>query len=228
MLLAESRRATRTTPAGDLVLLADQDRSLWDRVLIAEGQAIVRQCLLRNRPGPYQIQAAIQAVHSDAPTAAATDWRQILEPYDQLQALAPGPVVTLNRAVAVAEVEGPEAALALVDGLDLGGLPTVPRRPRRPPPTPGPPHRGGAGLRRGDRPQRERDGARVPAAQTAGAGPGLTKAPHWPNRTGNPFTAILGDAQEHVASTAGKTASLEDARPIVECPSVLTRQSNGP
>ena len=121
MLLVESRRATRTTPAGDLVLLAEQDRRLWDRVLIAEGQAIVRQCLRRNQPGPYQIQAAIQAVHSDAPTAVATDWRQILALYDQLQALAPSPVVALTRAVAVAEVEGPEAALALVDGLDLGG-----------------------------------------------------------------------------------------------------------
>ncbi len=121
MLLVESRRATRTTPAGDLVLLADQDRGAWDRVLIAEGQAIVRQCLRRNRPGPYQIQAAIQAVHGDAPTAAATDWRQVLQLYDLLRAIAPSPVVALNRAVAVAEVEGPEAALALVDGLDLGG-----------------------------------------------------------------------------------------------------------
>jgi RNA polymerase sigma-70 factor (ECF subfamily) len=121
MLLAESRRETRTTPEGDLVLLADQDRSRWDRVLIAEGQAIVRECLRRNRPGPYQVQAAIQAVHSDAPSAAATDWRQILALYDQFQALAPGPVVALNRAVAVAEVEGPKAALALVNGLDLGG-----------------------------------------------------------------------------------------------------------
>ena len=88
---------------------------------IAEGQAIVRRCLRRNQPGPYQIQAAINAVHSDAPTAAATDWRQILQLYDQLLALAPSPVVALNRAVAVAEVEGPEAALALVDGLDLDG-----------------------------------------------------------------------------------------------------------
>ncbi len=121
MLLVESRRATRTTPEGDLVLLADQDRALWDRGLIAEGQAIVRHCLRRNRPGPYQIQAAIHAVHSDAPSAAATDWRQILQLYDQLLALAPSPVVALNRAVAVAEVEGAEAALTLVDGLDLGG-----------------------------------------------------------------------------------------------------------
>jgi RNA polymerase sigma-70 factor, ECF subfamily len=120
MLLIQARRAARTTPSGDLVLLADQDRGRWDRDLIAQGQAIVRQCLRRNQPGPYQIQAAINAVHSDAPTAAATDWRQILALYDQLGALAPNPVVALNRAVAVAEVDGPAAALALVDGLDLG------------------------------------------------------------------------------------------------------------
>jgi RNA polymerase sigma-70 factor (ECF subfamily) len=120
MLLIESRRAARTTPGGGLVLLAEQDRSRWDRGLIAEGQAIVRRCLRLGHPGPYQIQAAISAVHSDAPTAAATDWRQILQLYDQLASLAPSPVVALNRAVAVAEVEGPEAALALVDGLGLG------------------------------------------------------------------------------------------------------------
>ena len=119
MLLTESRRAARTTPGGGLVLLAEQDRSRWDRGLIAEGQAIVRRCLRLGHPGPYQIQAAINAVHSDAPTAAATDWRQILQLYDQLAALAPSPVVALNRAVAVAEVEGPQAALALVDGLSL-------------------------------------------------------------------------------------------------------------
>jgi RNA polymerase sigma-70 factor, ECF subfamily len=121
MLLVDSRRAARTSPDGDLVLLADQDRGRWDRDRIAEGQAIVRRCLRRNQPGPYQLQAAINAVHSDAPTAAATDWRQILALYDRLLALAPSPVVALNRAVAVAEVEGPEAGLALVDGLDLDG-----------------------------------------------------------------------------------------------------------
>jgi RNA polymerase sigma-70 factor (ECF subfamily) len=121
MLLSESRRAARTTPEGDLVRLADQDRGRWDRGLIAEGQAIVRHCLRRNRPGPYQIQAAINAVHSDAPRAAATDWSQILQLYNQLLSLVPSPVVALNRAVAVAEVEGADAALALVDGLDLGG-----------------------------------------------------------------------------------------------------------
>jgi RNA polymerase sigma-70 factor (ECF subfamily) len=119
MLLAESRRSTRTTSDGDLALLADQDRSRWDRALIAEGQAIVRQCLRRNQPGPYQIQAAINAVHSDAPTATDTDWPQILKLYDQLAALTPSPVVALHRAVAVAEVEGPAAALALIDDLNL-------------------------------------------------------------------------------------------------------------
>ena len=120
MLLVESRRAGRTSADGGLVLLADQDRALWDRALIAEGQAIVRRCLRRNRPGPYQIQAAINAVHSDAAVGADSDWRQILQLYDQLMAIAPSPIVALNRAVAVAEVEGPAAALGLVDGLDLG------------------------------------------------------------------------------------------------------------
>ncbi len=120
MLLVDARRSSRTTSEGEIVLLADQDRGRWDRALIAEGQAIVRRCLRLDQPGPYQIQAAINAVHSDAPNAAATDWRQILALYDQLQSLAPGPVVALNRAVAVAEVQGAEAALSIVDGLDLG------------------------------------------------------------------------------------------------------------
>jgi RNA polymerase sigma-70 factor (ECF subfamily) len=119
MLLVESRGRTRIDLNGDLILLADQDRALWDRNLIAEGQALVRRCLRYNRPGPYQIQAAIQAVHSDAPNAAATDWLQILQLYNQLLSVAPSPVVALNRTVAVAEVEGPGAALALVDGLEL-------------------------------------------------------------------------------------------------------------
>jgi RNA polymerase sigma-70 factor (ECF subfamily) len=120
-LLIESRRATRTTPAGGLVLLADQDRSRWDQRLIAEGQALVRRCLRRNQPGPYQIQAAINAVHSDAARADQTDWRQILALYDQLIAIAPSPIVRLNRAVAVAELDGPAVALRVVDELDLDG-----------------------------------------------------------------------------------------------------------
>jgi RNA polymerase sigma-70 factor, ECF subfamily len=121
MLLISARRAARTSPDGDLVRLADQDRSLWDRSLIAEGQAFVRRCLRLRRPGPYQVQAAINAVHSDAPSADATDWSQILALYDQLMAIAPSPIVALNRAVAVAEVEGADAALALVEDLDLDG-----------------------------------------------------------------------------------------------------------
>ncbi|MFJ4988246.1 RNA polymerase sigma factor [Streptomyces sp. NPDC088732] len=121
MLLTEARRPARTAADGRLVPLGEQDRARWDRALVAEGQALVRQCLRRGQPGPYQIQAAINAVHSDAPTAAATDWAQVLALYDQLMAVAPGPVVALNRAVAVAEVDGPGAALALVDGLALDG-----------------------------------------------------------------------------------------------------------
>lgn len=121
LLLTDARRAARTAPDGSLVLLPDQDRSQWDRALIAEGQALVAACIRRNQPGPYQLQAAINAVHSDAPTAADTDWGQILQLYDQLLALSPTPVVALNRAVAVAEVDGPAVALVAVDSLDLGG-----------------------------------------------------------------------------------------------------------
>jgi RNA polymerase sigma-70 factor (ECF subfamily) len=123
MLLVDSRRDTRTTTNGALVLLADQDRSEWDRALIAEGQEFVRHSLRLGAPGPYQIQAAINAVHSDASSAGDTDWRQILALYDQLLAIMPTPVVALNRAVAVAEVDGADAALALVDALRLNGFP---------------------------------------------------------------------------------------------------------
>jgi RNA polymerase sigma-70 factor, ECF subfamily len=119
LLLTESRRASRTRPDGSLVLLGEQDRTRWDRALIAEGQAIVRRCLRRDQPGPYQLQAAINAVHADAATFEATDWSQIVALYDQLLAVAPTPVVALNRAIAVGEVDGAEAALALVDELDL-------------------------------------------------------------------------------------------------------------
>ena len=123
MLLVEARRPARTSEDGALVTLPDQDRSRWDRALIDEGQAIVRQCLRRNSPGPFQIQAAINAVHDDAPDAGSTDWTQILALYDQLIALVPTPVVALNRAIAVAEVDGPAPALALVEALDLGRYP---------------------------------------------------------------------------------------------------------
>ncbi len=120
LLLTHSRTPARTAPGQPLVLLPDQDRSLWDRAMIDEGQALVRRCLRRNQPGPYQIQAAVAAVHSDAATAEQTDWRQILALYEQLTACAPTPVVALNRAVALAQVDGPEAALAATDRLDLG------------------------------------------------------------------------------------------------------------
>jgi RNA polymerase sigma-70 factor, ECF subfamily len=119
LLLTESRRSARVAPDGSVVLLPDQDRSRWDQGLIAEGQDLVRACLRRDMPGPFQIQAAINAVHSDAPTAAGTDWLQILQLYDQLLAATPTPVVALNRAVALAELEGPAGALAAIEGLDL-------------------------------------------------------------------------------------------------------------
>jgi RNA polymerase sigma-70 factor (ECF subfamily) len=119
LLLTDARRPARTGADGALVLLADQDRSLWNQDQVREGQDLVRACLRRGRPGPYQVQAAIAAVHSDAGSVAGTDWRQILALYDQLLVLQPTPVVALNRAVALAEVAGPEAALAVVDTLDL-------------------------------------------------------------------------------------------------------------
>jgi RNA polymerase sigma-70 factor (ECF subfamily) len=117
LLLTEARRAARTDAGGALVRLADQDRSLWDRSLVDEGQAIVRACLRRNNPGPYQVQAAIAAVHGDAATMADTDWRQVVALYDHLLALAPSPVAALNRAIALGERDGPAAALAALDVL---------------------------------------------------------------------------------------------------------------
>ncbi|KRB47197.1 RNA polymerase sigma factor [Terrabacter sp. Root181] len=121
MLLTEARRPARTDAAGDLVLLADQDRSLWDAALVAEGHALVRRCLRRGAPGPYQLQAAVNAVHTSAATAADTDWSQVVALYDHQLRIAPTDVVRLNRAVAVAELDGPQAALALLDGIDLEG-----------------------------------------------------------------------------------------------------------
>ena len=121
LLLTLSRRPARFDADGDLVLLPDQDRTLWDAELVAEGQVLVRKCLRRNAPGPYQLQAAIAAVHSDAASPDRTDWSQILALYDRLLAVAPSPVVALNRAVAVAELRGPAEGLALVEALDLDG-----------------------------------------------------------------------------------------------------------
>jgi RNA polymerase sigma-70 factor (ECF subfamily) len=119
LLLTESRWPARFTANGSLVLLRDQDRAQWDRTMIEEGQAIVRTCLRRNHPGPYQIQAAINAVHADAASIESTDWSQILALYDQLLAMAPTHVVAMNRAIALAEIRGPEAALTILDDLDL-------------------------------------------------------------------------------------------------------------
>ncbi len=121
MLLVASRRPARTAADGSIVLLADQDRTAWDHTMAAEGRALAAACLRRGVPGTYQLQATINAVHSEAVTAADTDWGQIVRIYDHLLAVAPSPVVALNRAVAVAEVDGPAAALALVDELDLDG-----------------------------------------------------------------------------------------------------------
>ena len=121
MLLVASRRPARTAADGSIVLLADQDRTAWDHTMAAEGRALAAACIRRGAPGPYQLQATINAVHSEALTAADTDWAQIVRIYDHLLAVAPSPVVALNRAVAVAEVDGPAAALALVDELDLDG-----------------------------------------------------------------------------------------------------------
>ena len=201
MLLTESRRTARTAPDGSLILLADQDRSRWDRGLIAEGQALVRQCLRRGQPGPYQIQAAINAVHADTVHggsvpgdtvpgdtadrgAGATDWGQILQLYDQLLAVAPSPVVALHRAVAVAEVDGPATALALVDELGAsagqGSGPSLAgyhlfhairadllRRLGRT-------ARGGGRLRRGPGPDRQRHRARLPPPPASPPPPRLT------------------------------------------------------
>jgi RNA polymerase sigma-70 factor (ECF subfamily) len=119
MLLTEARAPARLGHDGELVRLADQDRSRWDRDLVAEGQELVRGCLDRNRPGPYQIQAAIAAVHADATTAAATDWAQIVVLYDHLLRLRPNAVVSLNRAIAVMEQRGAAAALEALDAIDL-------------------------------------------------------------------------------------------------------------
>ncbi len=123
LLLTEARRPARVGPSGELVTLAEQDRSLWNRELIDEGHDLVRRCLRRNRPGPYQIQAAINAVHTDGD---ATDWVQVLALYDQLLRINPTPIVALNRAVAVAEVHGPAQALADIEDLDLPGYHLLP------------------------------------------------------------------------------------------------------
>jgi RNA polymerase sigma-70 factor (ECF subfamily) len=123
LLLIEARRPARQGPSGELITLAEQDRSRWNRKLIDEGHTLVRRCLRRNQPGPYQLQAAINAVHTDGP---ATDWSQVLALYDQLLQQHPTPIVALNRAVAVAEVHGPALALASIEDLELPGYHLLP------------------------------------------------------------------------------------------------------
>jgi RNA polymerase sigma-70 factor (ECF subfamily) len=123
MLLHESRRAARATPSGELILLEDQDRSLWDRALIDEGTRLVEQALRARRPGPYAVQAAIGAVHANAATPGHTDWNEIVGLYDVLRRLEGSPVVELNRAVAVAMRDGPSAGITLIEGiLERGDL----------------------------------------------------------------------------------------------------------
>ena len=122
MLLSDSRRAARVAADGTMVRLADQDRSRWDRTLISEGHELVRACLRRNQPGPFQIQAAIAAVHADAPTAESTDWSQIIVLYDQFYALRPNPIAALNRSVAVAELHGPIEGLDALAEIDPASL----------------------------------------------------------------------------------------------------------
>jgi RNA polymerase sigma-70 factor (ECF subfamily) len=117
MLLQESRRLARSSPSGELILLDDQDRTLWDRDLIAQGLALVRQALASRRFGPFTLQAAIASVHAEAPRSSATDWSRIVDLYDVLARAEPSPVVELNRAVAVAMRDGPEAGLALIDAI---------------------------------------------------------------------------------------------------------------
>ncbi len=124
MLLTEARRPARGTPDSSMVRLADQDRRRWDRDLIAEGHDLVRACLRRNAPGPFQIQAAIAAVHADAARADATDWSQIVALYDQLFAIRPNPVVALNRAVAMGELHGPAVGIEVIEALDQTALAT--------------------------------------------------------------------------------------------------------
>jgi RNA polymerase sigma-70 factor (ECF subfamily) len=119
MLLVDARRDARVGADGALVPLAQQDREHWNHDLVAAGQAMLARCLRIGRPGPYQLQAAINAVHSDAPLSGLTDWPQIVQLYDHLLAVAPSPIVALNRAVAVSEVDGPAAGLALVDAIAL-------------------------------------------------------------------------------------------------------------
>jgi len=148
LLLTESRRASRTLPDGSLVLLGEQDRRRWDGALIEEGQAIVRRCLRRNQPGPYQLQAAVNAVHAAAATVEQTDWSQIVALYDHLLAVAPTPVVALNRAIAIRRGEGRRCCAGSGGRVEPGDLPPVPCRPSRSASPAGPRQRGRSSVER--------------------------------------------------------------------------------
>ena len=174
LLLTEARRPARAGADGSLVRLADQDRSLWIRPLIDEGHALVRACLRRNMPGPYQIQAAIAAVHADASTADQTDWSQIVQLYDQLMLYTPTPIVALNRAIAVAELDGPATGAGAPRGTGSRQLPPVPRRPCRPVATTRSSRRSRHRLRPLDRPRHQCGRARPPPTPPRGAHQALT------------------------------------------------------
>ena len=169
LLLTEARRAARVRD-GQLVPLGEQDRAGWDHELIAEGHHLVRECLAINRPGRYQILAAINAVHTDAGAASDTDWSQVVALYDQLTRLDPSPIVALNRAVAVAELDGPQVALTLIDRAAAAGLPRLARRPRRLPAPARPDRRSQAGLRRRHRGHPELRRACLPEQEARRAG----------------------------------------------------------
>ena len=171
MLLTEARRTARVSASGELVALDEQDRGAWDRALIAEGHALVRARLASGQaPGRYQILAAINAVHTDARDVRDTDWPQVIALYDQLVRLDPSPIVRLNRAIAIAELDGPEVALAEIAGSAAGGLPRLPRHPRRAAAPAGPERGGAGGLRPGHRARRQhrRDGLPHPPPRPAG------------------------------------------------------------
>ncbi len=211
LLLIEARRPARVGPTGELVTLAEQDRTLWDRDLIAEGHELVRRCLRRNRPGPYQIQAAINAVHTDGP---ATDWRQVLALYDQLLAQTPTPIVALNRAVAVAEVHGPGRGARRRRGARHPRLPPAARHPGRPAGPAGPSRRGPRRLRRGGRPDGQRHRAGVPGAAsrrprvlTSGTSPGASRP-----LPAAPGPAAPGPAAPSPPGRHGRSGSRSPAR----------------
>jgi len=178
MLLSEARRSSRVDAHGSMVRLADQDRSRWDPNLIEEGHGLVQDCLRRNQPGPFQIQAAIAAVHTDAPTAADTDWRQIAALYDQFYAIQPNPVVALNRAVAVGALDGPSAGLDALANVHLADY-----QPYHPPEQACSPERN-VSTKRSQPTTAPSNSQPTPPNESSSAGNANTQQPprHFPNR----------------------------------------------